>query len=156
MEVFLPAKKSSPQKLIESFKTSGNWQDNIEPGFNSRQGTLMLPKFRMEYVVSLNGPLETLGMKRAFSYSAEFSAMAEEPLFISEVKQKSYVAVDEEGTEAAAVTGISVSLMSAEIEPPKPFEMVVDRPFLFVISDSATDSILFIGIVNDPTTVSAN
>jgi serpin B len=156
MEVFLPAKKSSPQKLIESFKTSGNWQDNIEPGFNSRQGTLMLPKFRMEYVVSLNGPLETLGMKRAFSYSAEFSAMAEEPLFISEVKQKSYVAVDEEGTEAAAVTVVTMMAGAAPMKPPKPFEMIVDRPFLFVISDSATDSILFIGIVNDPTTVSAN
>lgn len=156
MGVFLPAKKSSPQKLIESFKTSGNWQDNIQPGFNSRQGTLMLPKFRMEYAVRLNEPLETLGMKRAFSINAEFSAMAVEPLNISEVKQKSFVEVNEEGTEAAAVTGISVSLMSAEIEPPKPFEMVVDRPFLFVISDSATGSILFIGIVNDPTTVSAN
>jgi serpin B len=82
--------------------------------------------------------------------------MAEEPLFISEVKQKSYVAVDEEGTEAAAVTGISLSLMRAEIEPPKPFEMIVDRPFLFVISDSATDSILFIGIVNDPTNARGN
>ncbi len=156
MGVFLPAKKSSPQKLIESFKTSGNWQDNIQPGFNSRQGTLMLPKFRMEYAVRLNEPLETLGMKRAFSINAEFSAMAVEPLNISEVKQKSFVEVNEEGTEAAAVTGISVSLMLAEIEPPKPFEMVVDRPFLFVISDSATGSILFIGIVNDPTTVSAN
>ena len=156
MEVFLPAKTSSPQKLIESFKTSGNWQNNIEPDFNNRQGTLMLPKFKLEYAVRLNGPLEILGMKRAFSNSAEFSAMAEEPLFISEVKQKSYVAVDEEGTEAAAVTGISLSLMRAEIEPPKPFEMIVDRPFLFVISDSATDSILFIGIVNDPTNARGN
>ena len=45
---------------------------------------------------------------------------------------------------------------AAPMKPPKPFEMIVDRPFLFVISDSATDSILFIGIVNDPTTVSAN
>jgi serpin B len=156
MEVFLPAKKSSPQKLIESFKNLGNWQNNNESGFNGRQGTLMLPKFRMEYVVSLNGPLETLGMKRAFSYSAEFSAMAEEPLFISEVKQKSYVAVDEEGTEAAAVTVVTMMAGAAPMKPPKPFEMIVDRPFLFVISDSATDSILFIGIVNDPTTVSAN
>ena len=64
--------------------------------------------------------------------------------------------MNEEGTEAAAVTGISVVATGVEMEPPKPFEMIVDRPFLFVISDTVTDSILFIGIVNDPVTVSAN
>jgi serine protease inhibitor len=156
MEVFLPAKNSNPLKLLESFKTAGNWQNNIEPGFNGRQGTLMLPKFKMEYAVRLNEPLETLGMKRAFSIIAEFPAMAEEPLYISEVKQKSFVDVNEEGTEAAAVTEVAVMAGAAPMNPPKPFEMIVDRPFLFVISDDATDSILFIGIVNDPTTSGAN
>jgi serine protease inhibitor len=156
MGVYLPAKNSSPQKLIESFKTRGNWQNNIQPGFRERKGTLMLPKFKMEYAVRLNKPLETLGMKRAFSIIAEFSAMAKEQLFISEVKQKSFVEVDEKGTEAAAVTGISVVATGIEMQPPKPFEMIVNRPFLFVISDNATDSILFIGIVNDPTTSGAN
>ena len=156
MEVFLPAKKSSPQKLIESFKSGGNWQNKIEPGFNSRQGTLMLPKFKMEYAVRLNEPLESLGMKRAFSINAEVSGMAEEPLFISEVKQKSYIEVNEEGTEAAAVTEVENVPTGVEMSPPKPFEMIVDRPFLFVISDTVTSSILFIGIVNDPATGSTN
>jgi serine protease inhibitor len=156
MEVFLLAKKSSPQKLIESFKAPGNWQNKVEPGFNGRQGTLVLPKFKMEYAVRLNEPMETMGMKRAFSIIAEFSAMADEPLFISEVKQKSFVDVNEEGTEATAVTTIENVATGIEMEPPKPFEMIVDRPFLFVISDNATDSILFIGVVNDPTTGGAN
>jgi serpin B len=156
MDVFLPATNSSPQKVLESIRAGGIWEENTQPEFNTRQGTLMLPKFKMEYAVRLNEPLETLGMKRAFSVNAEFSAMAEERLFISEVKQKSYVEVNEEGTEAAAVTGISVVATGVEMEPPKPFEMIVDRPFLFVISDTVTDSILFIGIVNDPVTVSAN
>ena len=156
MEVFLPATNSSPQKLLDSFKTGGNWQNNIQPGFNTHEGTLMLPKFSMEYSVGLNDPLKALGLKRAFGQDADFSGMAEEPLFISEVRQKSYVDVDEQGTEAAAVTTVTMHTLSARMEPPNRFEMIVDRPFLFVISDDATGSILFVGIVNDPTTVSAN
>ena len=152
MDVFLPATNSSPQKVLENFRAGGNWEGNIQPGFNTRQGRLMLPKFKMEYAVRLNEPLETLGMKRAFSINAELSGMAEEPLFISEVKQKAFVEVDEQVTEAAAVTTVTMMFAGIEMEPPKPFEMIVDRPFLFVISDTDTGSILFIGIVNDPAT----
>ena len=73
----------------------------------------MLPKFKMEYAVRLNDPLTALGMKRAFGNDADFSALADEPLFISEVKQKSYVEVDEKGTEAAACgSGCSASSIS--------------------------------------------
>jgi serpin B len=155
MQVFLPAKNSSPQKLLESFKAPGNWQSNIQPAFASRKGTLMLPKFKMEYAVGLNDSLKALGMKRAFGTDADFSAMADEPLFISEVKQKSYVEVDEKGTEAAAVTTVEWQTASIRREPPNRFEMIVDRPFLFVISDAASGSILFLGVVNDPTAGSA-
>ena len=149
MQVFLPAKNSSPQKLLESFKAQGNWQGNIQRAFTIQKGTLMLPKFKMEYAVRLNDSLIALGMKRAFGGDADFSAMADEQLFISEVKQKSYVDVDEKGTEAAAVTTVGMLVLSAQ--PPNRFEMIVDHPFLFVISDTASGSILFIGIVNDPT-----
>ena len=150
MEVYLPATSSSPQKLLDDFRTGGNWQTNIQPSFKSRQGLLLLPKFRMEFAVGLNDSLKALGMKHAFDKDATFSAMAEEPLFISEVKQKSYVDVDEQGTESAAVTTVTMMASSLPMRPPDRFEMIVDRPFLFVISDDATDSILFIGIVNDP------
>jgi serpin B len=95
-------------------------------------------------------------MKHAFDKDANFSAMAEEPLFISKVEQKSYVDVDEQGTEAAAVTTVTMMAASLPMRPPDRFEMIVDRPFLFVITDNATDSILFIGIVNDPTATGAN
>jgi serpin B len=156
MQVFLPATNSSPQKLLESFKANGNWQENIHPAFAGRKGNLMLPKFKIEYAVGLNDPLKALGMKRAFGNDAEFSAMADEPLFISTVKQISFVEVDEKGTEAAAVTGVGVTMVGVVMKPPLPFEMIVDRPFLFVISDTVTDSILFIGVVNDPATGSAN
>lgn len=144
MQVFLPAQNSSPPKLLKGFKASENWQNNILPGFNNREGTLTLPKFKMEYDVMLNGPLKALGIKHAFvSGEADFSAMAYEPLFISEVKQKSYVEVDEKGTEAAAVTTVTMMAALAPMNPPKRFEMIVDRPFLFAISDTNTGSILF-------------
>ena len=86
---------------------------------------------------------------------AEFSAMADEPLFISEVKQKSFVDVDETGTEAVAVTTVGMQALSIRREPPSRFEMIVDHPFLFVISDTASSSILFLGVVNDPATGSS-
>ena len=75
--------------------------------------------------------------------------MADQPLYISAVKQKSFVDVSEEGTEAAAVTTVTM-VKSAIMEPMKPFEMIVDRPFFFVIEDSQTQSILFMGVVFDP------
>ena len=75
--------------------------------------------------------------------------MADEPLFVSEVKQKSFVDVNEEGTEAAAVTTIAVG-NSLAMRPVEPFEMIVDRPFVFVIEDRETQSILFMGTIFDP------
>jgi serpin B len=105
--------------------------------------------------MTLNDPLKALGMRRAFSNEADFSAMADEPLFVSEVKQKSFVEVNEEGTEAAAVTTVTMHAM-AVFRPEKPFEMIVDRPFLFVIGDDQTRSILFLGVVHDPAGQGAN
>lgn len=105
----------------------------------------------MDYDVTLNDPLKALGMPRAFSGNADFSAMADRPVCISEVKQKSYVAVDEEGTEAAAVTTVTVTALAMPMRPARNFTMIVDRPFFFVISDRRTQTILFMGIVNDPT-----
>jgi serine protease inhibitor len=149
MYLFLPATNSSPQKLLADF-SGENWRDNILTQFADREGTLIFPKFKINYDVELNEPLKSLGMKRAFDFrNADFSAMADEPLFVSKVKQKSFADVNEEGTEAAAVTTI-VGNGSLEINPPKPFEMIVDRPFFFVIADEQTQSILFMGIIFNP------
>ena len=88
-------------------------------------------------------------MKRAFTQDAEFSTMADErPLFISEVKQKSFIEVNEKGTEAAAVSFAAHAKGGSRVAP---FEMIVDRPFFFVIGDDQTQSILFMGVVCDPT-----
>ncbi|HTV62105.1 MAG TPA: serpin family protein [Verrucomicrobiae bacterium] len=151
MILFLPATGSSPQQLLEKFKGE-TWRDKILPGFSLYEGFLAFPKFRLDYDVTLNDPLKALGMPQAFSDQADFSAMANRPVCISEVQQKSYVDVDEEGTEAAAVTTVTVTALAMPMRPARNFTMIVDRPFFFVISDRRTRTILFMGIVNDPKT----
>lgn len=148
MILFLPATNSSPQKLLAGWDGE-SWRDQILPRFTEREGTLRFPKFKLNDDRVLNAALKALGMRRAFSDQADFSAMADQPLAISQVKQKSYVAVDEEGTEAAAVTTVTMRALALRM-PEKPFEMMVDRPFLFVIADRPTQMILFTGLVNDP------
>ena len=148
MYLFLPDTNSSPAKLLADLNAD-TWRDKILPQFRNRKGTLALPRFKMEYEAVLNDPLEALGMKLAFTGNADFSAMAGEPLFVSEVKQKSFVEVNEEGTEAAAVTTVKV-VATAAPRPEELFEMIVDRPFLFVIADDQTKSVLFLGVISDP------
>ena len=147
MDLFLPDANSTPIRFLSTL-TADTWRDKVLPRFRDREGTLDIPRFKLEYDVTLNEILETLGMRHAFE-DADFSAMADERLFISKVKQKSYVEVNEEGTEAAAVT-TAVMTARAIMEPVKPFEMIVDRPFFFVIEDGRTGSILFLGLVYDP------
>ncbi|MGA3285430.1 MAG: serpin family protein [Verrucomicrobiota bacterium] len=148
MYLFLPGTNSSPTKLLADLN-SETWRDKIVPRFMEREGTLVLPRFKIEYDVTLNDPLKALGMRSAFTPAADFSAMADEPLYISAVKQKSFVDVNEEGTEAAAVTTVTMRSQAIAV-PTKPFEMIVDRPFFFVIGDDQTQSILFMGMVHDP------
>ena len=148
MYLFLPDTNSSPTKLLAGMDND-TWRDKILPQFQDKEGTLALPRFKLDYGVTLNDPLKALGLRQAFAVDADFSAMADEPLFVSEVKQKSYVEVNEEGTEAAAVTTVTMSL-SAMPAPAIRFKMIVDRPFLFVIGDDSTKSILFMGVIYDP------
>ena len=128
MYLFLPDTNSSPAKLLADLN-SETWRDKILPQFMEREGTLALPRFKLNYDVELNDSLKAMGMRSAFTSAADFSMMADEPLYISAVKQKSFVDVNEEGTEAAAVTTVMMRSL-AIMEPVKPFEMIVDRPFL--------------------------
>jgi serpin B len=148
MYLFLPDTNSTPTKLLADWNAD-TWQNKILPKFQDQQGMLALPRFKLDYGVTLNDSLKALGMRQAFAIDADFSAMADEPLFVSEVKQKSFVEVNEEGTEAAAVTTV-VMQATAVFRPEKPFEMIVDRPFFFVIGDDSTKSILFMGAIYDP------
>jgi serpin B len=152
MYVFLPETNSSLEQLL-GIMDGDNWQRVTRPGFTEKEGRLVLPKFMIEYSVALNEPLKALGMRQAFDpLGADFSGIAPQ-LYISAPRQKTFVEVKEEGTEAAAVTGISV--LSAAMPMPilDPFQMIVDRPFLFLIADRQTETILFLGVLFDPQTM---
>ncbi|MCG8608418.1 serpin family protein, partial [bacterium] len=116
--------------------------------FSPDSVTLQFPKFKLEYEKKLNEILETLGMGIAFTGAADFTRMYRPGgLFIDYVKHKTFVEVDEEGTEAAAVTVVAIrdSAGGPEIR-----FMRVDRPFLFVIRENHTGTILFMGKIVEP------
>jgi serine protease inhibitor len=147
MYVFLPVRDSSLADLVG--KLTGDAWERIRRQFRSAEGTVLVPKFKVEYGIELKRPLESLGMKLAFDAGrADFSGIAPH-LYISAAIQKTFVDVNEEGTEAAAVTGIGVTATAMRL-PSQPFQMVVDRPFLFLIEDRPTQTILFLGLIFDP------
>jgi serpin B len=114
-----------------------------------RQVDLRLPSFELRSQLDLSDPLRALGMPTAFTDGADFSAMSPEPLEISDVLQEVFVSVDEKGTEAAAATAVVMDLTAAPADDP--VTLVVDRPYLFWITDRETGAVLFLGRVLDPT-----
>ncbi len=144
--VFLP--KEGLDGFVKDL-TPENWAAWMAQ-FRSREGTLELPRFKLENKYELNGELALLGMPRAFSRQAEFGGISGEPLFISKVVQRTFVEVNEEGTEAAAATGIAVRPRLVRPEPEPPFTMIVDRPFYVAIRDNQTGAIIFHGAIEDP------
>ncbi|EJN59491.1 serpin family protein [Halogranum rubrum] len=118
---------------------------------DEREGTLRLPRFSFRSKASLRETLSDLGMPLAFDQrAADFSGMADTAeLFLGDVVHEAFVAVDEKGTEAAAATAVLVEATSGQVNPPKPFEMDVNRPFLFAIRHRSTDALLFLGRVVD-------
>jgi serpin B len=112
--------------------------------------SISIPKFEFDTKYFMKETLSELGMPTAFSPSADFSGMtAKNDLMIDEVIHQAYVKVDEEGTEAAAATGVVMKFTSAGPENKKIFN--ADHPFVFIIQERKTGNILFIGRVIDPT-----
>jgi len=148
MCVFFPDFGYSPARLLK-IMNGDKWQHVTMPGFDEHPGLVVLPKFKLETTMALVPSLQALGMKAAFTPSADFSGMFSDPHQLSEVRQKAFVEVNEQGTEATAVTEIGVAVSGIEPAPPNPFEMIVDRPFLFAIVDNWSEMILFMGVVNE-------
>ncbi|MBC8234296.1 serpin family protein, partial [bacterium] len=142
MYIFLPNSDSNLDAFLLHLNAE-NWE-NWMSQFDEVADNLMvvLPRFKLEYEVTLNDALKALGMGIAFSGRANFDGIAP-GLFISEVKHKTFVEVNEEGTEAAAVTAV----MLKDSIPPL---FVVDRPFFFAIRDNWTGTVLFMGLVIEP------
>lgn len=109
---------------------------------------LGMPRFEFETSTNLGDVLSEMGMPEAFSDQADFTAMADDDLAITDVLHKAYIKVNESGTEAAAVTAVVVGVTSAEID--EPLNLTIDRPFLFVLYDHDTGAILFVGRVLNP------
>jgi serine protease inhibitor len=134
---------------LESFTaklSAENWNSWMSQ-FSAREVALYLPRFKADYDASLATALSSLGMGIAFSDRADFSAMTPDNNWtIYDVIHKATIEVDEEGTEAAAVTGVVVGITSY-IEP---LEVRADRPFFFAIRDDLTGTILFMGSIADP------
>jgi serine protease inhibitor len=112
---------------------------------------LHLPKFKFDYTKTLNQTLSQLGMAEAFSDKANFSQMlasGPKALAISRVIHKTFLEVTEEGTTAAAVTSVGIGVTSVTPQPPLP--MRIDRPFLFLIRERSSNTVLFIGQLTNP------
>jgi len=135
---------------FELFEESLNAQrvDDIVKNLNTREVVLTMPKFEFESSFSLKKTLTAMGMPVAFSASADFSGMTGNPdLSIGEVLHKAFVSVDEAGTEAAAATAVIMELTAM---PGEPVEVTIDRPFIFLIRDIESGTILFVGRVVNP------
>ncbi len=113
-------------------------------GADSRDVALSLPKFKVNTTLIMNSLLQKMGVHKAFSGAADFSGITQAGVAVDEVRQKCFIEVNEEGSEAAAVTSAGIRLTSMRpVE--KPFIMNVDRPFLFAIYNAETSDILFAG-----------
>lgn len=148
MKVILPKEQTDMDDFIQNM-TIENWK-KWKNEFSLKEGTVLLPKFQLKYEVDLNNSLQQLGMKNAFERNANFSKLIKEevPLWIDKVKQVAYIDVNEEGTEAAAVTSIAIET-TAFMED-ETFYMEVNRPFFIAIVDEKKDLILFMGLIENP------
>lgn len=149
MLVLLPKEKDGLAALEDQLTAANltEWQKRMR----RPEVEVYLPKFKMTSEFGLSDTLAKMGMPDAFDIArADFSGMSgKKDLFISAVLHKAFVEVNEEGTEAAAATGVMMSLRSM---PMRPLVFRADHPFVFIIKDNHTGSILFVGRVVDPTT----
>ena len=137
---------------FEAFEGSMDAQrvEDMVKALEPRQVTLTMPRFEFESSFSLKETLATMGMPVAFSGGADFSGMTgNRDLFIADVVHKAFVSVDEAGTEAAAATAAVMKLTAV---PETPVEVTIDHPFIFLIRDMETGTVLFVGRVVNPST----
>jgi serpin B len=151
MTILLPRLEKDVDSLVAELnqETWNLWMNS----FQKRELTVQLPKFTLEYELTLNDVLGALGMEIAFNPNlADFTKMYKKEevlanLYISNVKHKTFVEVNEEGTEAAAVTSVEMTLTSV----PFKLSMRIDRPFICAIRENRSGTILFIGKIVEPT-----
>jgi serpin B len=146
MTILLPNEGVDVNDFVASL-TSARWQQATAQLFE-RPNVIHLPKFTLEWKDTLNAPLQRLGMQSAFvPNQADFTNLSQSrgrDLYVSFVRQDAFVDVNEEGTEAAAVTTVGV------VETSAPLPARIDRPFVFAIRERLSGTILFVGKIVDP------
>ncbi len=144
MFIFVPRYDKSVNEITESL-SSDTWNKWMKEFVPSTEVNLMIPKFSFEFEKSLKESLMAMGMEVAFSTAADFSGILEGGgIMISDVKHKTFIEVNEEGTEAAAVTSVEIELTSAGNY------FNANKPFLFVIAEKSSNTILFAGRLMNP------
>lgn len=149
MVVMLPATGKTSQNLIDALSFS-NWKKWMTEFETKDPVVVTMPRFKFAFEIKLNEVLKQMGMNKAYEpLMADFSKISDTDLYISSAVHKSFIDVNENGTEAAAVTSITFTTTSMPVEDPKTY-FYVDKPFVFAITEKDTDAILFIGEVNHP------
>ena len=153
MYIFLPSRESNLNTLLDDLNAE-RWENAVTQAFE-QEVYVQIPKFELEYSIDMSDALKELGMEIAFDkYNADFSRMAYSPTgtglyrWIQKVTQKTFVKVNEEGTEAAAVTTVEVGIAEESVSEPR--EFIADRPFFYAIYDNDIKTMLFIGTIVDP------
>lgn len=144
MDIFLPAEGTTAEEFVSGLDSEA--LSTMTSLLQTDRIKVTIPKFKAEYETSLIATLQRLGIRTAFTPAADFSGIAKKPLMISEVKQKTFIEVNEKGSEAAAATSVGIMLTSIA---PGPFEFRVDRPFVFLIRGCESGPVLFMGIVRN-------
>jgi serpin B len=154
MLIFLPEfDQTSPGTSLDQKRSSLTWEkvNSWQKKMESKEIQVYLPKFKLKTRYYLRQNLKQLGMNQAFGMAADFSGMTgNQDLFISKVIHQAMVEVDEKGTEAAASTAVVAELKSAPGAGKEEQMFRADHPFLFMIKHNPTDTILFMGEVNEP------
>lgn len=146
MLVLLPKEGKMLADIISDLQKGDSWTA-LASGLRKSDVDLYLPKFKTEYSKRLNDALINMGMGIAFDPSrADFSRMSDHDAFISFVDQFTYISTDEVGTEAAAVTVVGIV---TSYQPPRTVTFNANRPFIYIIQENSTGSILFMGAVKD-------
>lgn len=132
------------RNMVQSMDAA-RWEEVVASLFYQEVDGLSFPKLRLTYDTYLNEPLKAMGMDIAFHPAADFSGMSPDGhrFCIDFVRQKTFMEVDEAGTRAAAVTGVGIGTESFT-------GIIVDRPFLFAIRERLSGTVLFMGVVEDP------
>uniref|UniRef100_A0A453HE82 Serpin domain-containing protein n=1 Tax=Aegilops tauschii subsp. strangulata TaxID=200361 RepID=A0A453HE82_AEGTS len=154
MYILLPEANDGFWNLAEKVSSEPEFLEKHPPTEKVPVRHFKLPKFKISFGFEASILLKGLGLHLPFSEEADLSKMVdsaeEQNLYVSSVFHKSFVELNEEGTEAAAATAAVVMLMSLPLDPPMEIDFIADHPFLFVIREDLTGVVLFVGHVVNP------